>query len=261
MVKNKIGSTDRFGYEWQKYDKLLPEYEEQFLRWTCLIKKDQWKDKAALDVGCGAGRNSYWPLKFGAKNVVAIDLDERSLDSARKNLASFPKVQIKEMSAYNIEYEEKFDVSYSIGVIHHLENPKLAMMEMVKATKVGGTVLIWVYGKENMGSFIKILNPFRKYLFSKLPISVTHFLSIFPAFALWILLKMNFGKIEYFNLIRKFSFWHLRSIVFDQMLPVIANYWTKEEVLDLMNYAGLKNINITQVNGMSWCCTREKGNS
>ncbi len=64
---------------------------------------------------------------------------------------------------------------------------------------------------------------------------------------------MGLGNIEYFKLIRKFSFWHLRSIVFDQMLPSIANYWKKDEVLHLMKKTGLKNIKIAQVNDMSWC--------
>lgn len=143
-------------------------------------------------------------------------------------------------------YEEQF------------EFPEKALSKMFQATKLGGKVLIWVYGYENSEWVVKYLNPIRKVLFSKLPIKVTHFLSIFPTAIIYFLIRIGLGKIEYFNLIRHFSFWHLRSIVFDQMLPSIANYWKKEEVVDLMRQSGLRDIQIEQVNGMSWCAVGTK---
>ncbi len=183
----KKGSPDRFGYEWSVYNKILPIYEEQFKRWTTLISEQEWKDMTLLDVGCGTGRNSLWPIKYGAKKVVAIDVDEGSLNSARENLKDFSNAEVKKMSAYDIEYTDHFDISFSI-----------------------------------------------------LPIKFTHFLSLFPTAAIYLLVRMGLGKIEYFRLIRKFSFWHLRSIVFDQMLS-------------LMKKTELKKIEIAQVNDMSWC--------
>jgi hypothetical protein len=44
----------------------------------------------------------------------------------------------------------------------------------------------------------------------------------------------------------------LRSIVFDQMLPRIAHYWPRDEVIELMTEAGLEDIRITSVNEVSW---------
>ena len=257
-MENNQKLVSRFGYEWHKYNDILPIYEEQFLRWSSLISKEEWQDKEVLDVGCGMGRNSYWPLTYKAKHVTAIDLDDRSIASSRHTLKNFSNCTIQKMSAYEITYENQFDITFSIGVIHHLDNYKLALKNMYQATKPGGKMLIWVYGKENMNGFVKLLNPFRKYIFSKLPIPVTHFLSLFPTMILFALLKANFGKIEYFNLIRKFSFNHLRSIIFDQMLPNTANYWTKEEVLHLMKECQLHDIHIQSVNNMSWCCVGTK---
>lgn len=91
-----------------------------------------------------------------------------------------------------------------------------------------------------------------------MPVCITHFLSLFPTIGLWLFLRLGFGKIEYFNLLRKFSFRHLRSIVFDQMLPHIAHYWKNEEVEALMKNAGLSDITLTHVNGMSWCARGKK---
>jgi len=253
------GSPDRFGYEWDKYCEILPIYQEQFDRWTgVLIKKSDWKGKSFLDVGCGIGRNSFWPLTYGASDALCIDVDKRTLECANNNLKQFNNVKVVNRSAYKIDKKDKFDIAFSIGVIHHLENPKLALENMVKAVKSGGYVLIWVYGYENNEWIVKYFNPIRKMFFSRLPISIVHFLSIFPTLFLYIVIRLIKGKTEYIKLIRKFSFSHLRSIVFDQMLPKIANYYKEEEVKELMKSVGLTDVKTNWVNEMSWTVIGKK---
>lgn len=252
------GSPDRFGFEWATYRKILPIYEEQFRRWTPFFAPEDWKNKTFLDVGCGTGRNTLWPLQYGAQEGYAIDVDEGSLGAARENLQHVKGAKVLKMSAYDIDFEDTFDIAFSIGVVHHLENPKLALENMKRAVKKGGKVLIWVYGYENSEWVVKYLDPIRKAMFSKLPIRFTHFLSLFPTSIIWLLIRLGLGKIEYFRLIRQFSFWHLRSIVFDQMLPHIAHYWKEQEVRDLMSSVGLKNIELRHVNDMSWAAIGEK---
>jgi SAM-dependent methyltransferase len=255
------GSPERFGYEWGKYCEILPIYQEQFDRWTSpLIKKSEWKKKKFIDVGCGIGRNSFWPLTYGASEALCIDVDNRTLECAKTNLKKFKSVNIVNRSAYQINESGRFDIAFSIGVVHHLEDPKLALRNMVESVRIGGSVLIWVYGYENNEWVVKYFNPLRKMLFSRLPISFVHFLSIFPTLFLYIYIRLTKGKTEYINLIKKFSFSHLRSIVFDQMLPKIANYYKEEEVKKLMKSAGLVNVKTNWVNEMSWAVIGEKIN-
>lgn len=246
------GSADRFGYEWGVYAEILPEHEEQFRRWTAPLAAEDWKDKLFLDVGCGMGRNSYWPLKYGAAGGVAVDLDERSLESARRNLWAFPTMQVIRASAYDLPFEDRFDLAFSIGVIHHLEHPVQALKKMTRAVKPGGRVVIWVYGLENNRWLVSVLNPIRRRLFSRLPIGLTHHLSLYPAVVVWVLLRLGLRPIEYFRLMAKFDFPHLRSIVFDQMLPRIAHYWPRQTVEKMMAEAGLEDVRLTWVNQMSW---------
>jgi hypothetical protein len=68
---------DRFGYEWSTYVELLPIHEQQFAQWSTPLGREDWAGDSFLDVGCGMGRNSYWPLKYGAELGVAIDADDR----------------------------------------------------------------------------------------------------------------------------------------------------------------------------------------
>ena len=252
------GSPERFGYEWHTYSELRQEYEDQFRRWTAPLDSSEWRDRTFLDVGCGMGRNSYWPMTWGARGGVAIDVDDASLASARQTLSGFPTVTVRKLSAYDIDYRDEFDVAFSIGVIHHLGSPQRALEAMVRAAKPGGKVLIWVYGYENNEWIVRLITPLRKWVFSRLPIGFLHWLSWFPAAALWLALKLGFGRTEYTRQLRTFTFRHLRSIVFDQLLPKIAHYWPRSTVESMMSRAGLVDVKLVAVNEISWAALGTK---
>jgi SAM-dependent methyltransferase len=252
------GSPDRFGYEWHAYQDLRPEHEEQFRGWTAHLAPTEWRKLTFLDVGCGMGRNSYWPMVYGAAGGLAIDVDDRSLAAAKRTLAPFPAVRIEKRSAYDIGCADAFDLVFSIGVIHHLQHPERALAGMVRAAKPGGRVLIWVYGLENNQWIVWLLDPVRKALFSRLPIGLVHHLALYPTAILWLLLRLGFGRIAYFRLLRSFGFRHLRSIVFDQMLPKIAHYWPRETVERMMRQQGLLDVALIWVNEMSWSAVGTK---
>jgi SAM-dependent methyltransferase len=246
------GSPDRFGWEWGAYAEILPEHEEQFRRWTIHLAPHDWRDKSFLDVGCGMGRNSLWPMTYGALGGCAVDIDERSLKSARRNLARFPAVEIMRSSAYDLPFVDRFDIAFAIGVLHHLEEPERALHRIARAVVPGGKVLIWVYGRAGNRWLVLLLDPLRRALFSRMPIALVHHLSLYPAALLWLALRCGLRPIEYFKFLARFRFAHLRSIVFDQMLPRVAHYWPPERVAELMARAGLEDVQIAAVNGMSW---------
>src|SRR5258705_321360 len=62
--------------------------------------------------------------------------------------------------------------------------------------------------------------------------------------------QRNSIQSKYLELLARLRFPHLRSIVFDQMLPRIAHYWPREQVLQLMGQAGLADIQVASVNQM-----------
>jgi SAM-dependent methyltransferase len=245
------GSPERFGYSWDHYADLLPEHEEQFLRWTAL-DKSFWRGMRFLDGGCGIGRNSFWPMTYGALGGLAVDVDDRTLDRARKNLECFPNFFVRKQSIYEITEIDSFDIAFSIGVIHHLSDPDAAVARLVRAVKPGGSVLVWLYGRENNGWIVRLFNPLRQALFSRLPLRVVHTMSWPLTALLWCSLRLGYPPGAYYRLVRRFSFDHLRAIVFDHMIPRIAIYYTRAEAEDLLARSGLTDIRITWVNENSW---------
>ena len=245
------GSPERFGYSWDRYADLLPEHEEQFLRWTAL-DRSFWQGLRFVDGGCGIGRNSHWPMTYGAAGGLAVDVDDRTLGRARTNLAPFTNVEVRKQSIYEIAEENEFDVAFSIGVVHHLSDPDAAVASLTRAVKPGGTVLLWLYGRENNGWIVHLFNPIRRALFSRMPLKVVHAVSWPLTALLWCALRLGFAPGAYYRLIRGFSFAHLRAIVFDHMIPRIALYYTREEAEALLARAGLKDVRSTWVNENSW---------
>jgi SAM-dependent methyltransferase len=251
------GSPERFGYSWDHYADLLPAHEEQFLRWTALDKA-AWSGVRFLDGGCGIGRNSYWPMVYGALGGVAVDVDDRTLGRARRNLANFADVEVRKQSIYEIEETDAVDIAFSIGVVHHLSDPDAAVARLARAVKPGGKVLVWLYGRENNGWIVYFFNPLRRALFSRLPLSFVHGLSWPLTAALWGMLRIGLPPGAYYRLIAGFSFSHLRAIVFDHMIPRIALYYTRAEAEALLTRAGLIDVRATWVNENSWSVVGRK---
>ena len=245
------GSPERFGYSWDRYADVLPEHEEQFLRWTAL-DRSFWQGVRFVDGGCGIGRNAYWPMTYGAQGGLAVDVDDRTLNRARHNLAPFTDLEVRKQSIYEITEENTFDVAFSIGVVHHLSNPDAAVARLARAVKPGGLVLVWLYGRENNGWIVHLFNPLRHALFSRLPLWLVHTVSWPLTALLWCALRIGFPPGAYYRLIRRFSFEHLRAIVFDHMIPRIALYYTRDEAEALLARAGLSDIRSTWVNENSW---------
>jgi SAM-dependent methyltransferase len=252
------GSPDRFGYSWDTYAELLPEHEDQFRRWTAPLQPADWRGKICLDAGCGMGRNSFWPLRDGAARCVAIDMDERTLARARQTLSGFANAEIRRQSIYDIPEENVFDIAFSIGVVHHLAEPAAAVARLVRAVRPGGQVLLWLYGREGNGWIVRLFNPLRKHLFSRLPLPLVHALSWLLTALLWLTLRPQLSRSPYLRQIRGFSFRHLRAIVFDHMIPRIALYYSRAEAVGLLEAAGLQDVSAHWTNQMSWTVTGRK---
>lgn len=245
------GSPERFGYSWDRYADLLPDHEEQFLRWTTL-DRSFWKGLRFVDAGCGIGRNAFWPMTYGALGGLAVDVDDRTVGRARANLAPFTSLEVRKQSIYELAESDTFDIAFSIGVVHHLADPDAAVARLTRAVKPGGQVLVWLYGREHNGWIVHWFNPLRRALFSRMPLRLVHALSWPLTALLWCVLRVGLPRGAYYRLIRQFSFEHQRAIVFDHMIPRIALYYTRAEAEMLLTRAGLIDIHSTWVNENSW---------
>jgi len=254
-----MASESRFGYEWNTYHWMSPMYERQFKNWTHPLEPKDWVGVRFLDAGCGMGRNSYWPLKWGAASGVAFDNDERSVQRAHQTLASFTNKEVLKQSIYDSTWHNTFDIAFSIGVIHHLKRPQEAVANMVEGLKPGGLLHVWVYSYEGNEWIVRYVDPIRIHITSKLPVALVHFLSYLCSIPLYAYVKLKISRTPYMQQLANFDFWHIHSIVFDQLIPTIAHYWTKTEVERLAENLALEDVRVYPTpEGTGWILSARK---
>ena len=94
------------------------------------------KSTRIIDVGAGTGYFCKVLQDQGYKNVEACDMDKESF-----GLPSIPFYQANLNEHIPVE-DEQFDLSVSIEVVEHIENQFNFIKEMMRVTKVGGTLII-----------------------------------------------------------------------------------------------------------------------
>jgi SAM-dependent methyltransferase len=249
--RERAGSPDRFGWEWAKYSTILPESRDQLVRWLGSTPLESFAGKSVLDVGCGMGRNPYWMLDAGASRLVAVDVDDRSLEAAQKNLARFPNAVVKKKSAYDLDPNDigHFDRVTCIGVLHHLGEPENALAKLWGCVAPGGELHLWCYAREGNRLLLPAIQMLRAFG-SRAPLWATHAVARAMTAGAWPMIRFYPWSTEYYRKLRTLSFSNVESIVFDQMLARTSNYWTRADMERLLRpFDGKKLVELVQGNG------------
>lgn len=251
------GSSDRFSREWTAYREILPEHEGQFLRWVHPLVPESFRGARVLDAGCGTGRNSFWPLRYGAASVDAFDVAPETAEVARRNLAGFPNASVRCLSLHEFADRDRYDIAFSIGVIHHLERPKEALRRLCDAVRPGGRLLIWVYGREGNEWMLWAVQWLRS-VACRMPFGLVDSLARGLSLPVHLGSKAFGNRHPYFGALARFGLRHVHAIVVDQLIPRIAHYWTREEALALFEGLPLGDVQAHRVNRNSWTVTGVK---
>ena len=264
-VLEEKSTAERFGYEWVNFPQLSKIYERQFLDWINPIEKDFFREKVVLDAGCGKGRHLYLTSHFGVSVVIGIEIGE-AIEAAYVNTRDLHNVHLIQADIYHPPLRSAFDYIYSIGVLHHLPKPKDGFKSLSRLLKSGGTMSVWVYGREGNGWIVYLLNPLRRFLTSKMPLPTLKKLSLPVALLLFAMCKVIYRPINfYFKFLRRFLFYNdymfyisdfelreFHSIVFDHLLAPIAFYLAKDEIINWFNSCAFRDFKIAWHNKNSW---------
>ena len=267
----RIANARAFGYEWKNFSTLKEKYESQFLDWIAPVKADFFKGKIVLDVGCGKGRHSFLASKFGAGEVVGVDISE-AVEVAWHNTRLLGNVHIVQTDIYHLPLKKCFDYVYSVGVLHHLPDPARGMEFIHRFLKNGGALSVWVYGRENNGWIVNIIDPVRKMVTSRMPFWLMNSLSWVLGMILYLAIRGIYrpvnrlspalGRLLFYNdylyYISKFNLDEVSSIVFDHLAAPVSHYITGDQFRQWFSASGLEKVNIRWHNSNSWAGWAEK---
>ncbi len=144
--------------------------DDQFKQSVDLIRKRlkinkfseiQFKNKIVLDVGCGSGRSCVLASFLGAKKVYGIDSSKINIDYNKKKFKKFSNIKFLFGDNVDLKIKKNFsDITISWGVIHHTTDMFKSLDQVIRVTKKGGKILLFVYGEHGMRwSLIKKLRP------------------------------------------------------------------------------------------------------
>ena len=256
-----------FGWQWQHFVEMHPEFEAQFLDWLHPIGPGFFRDKRVLDAGCGTGRHAYFAAAYGASEVVAMDLSG-AVETARRTLSQFDNFHVLQGDLLHPPLRTAtagggFDFVYSVGVLHHLPDPYEGFRSLLRFVRPGGTIAIWVYGYENNGFVRNVVEPLRR-VSTKIPPPLVRGLAWplavgFHGVAKGVYRPLNgtaVGRLlplnEYLSSVAGFSFRQNYGIVFDQLVAPTAEYIKGPELERWFEESGLEDVGISHRHGNSW---------
>ena len=133
-----------FGYEWQAFSEMLPDYEANFRWYFERFAPGSFREKRVLDAGCGTGRHTFHMSKE-AREVIAMDLSQ-AIEVAARNNRERTNTHFIQADIYNPPFPpDSFDFIYSLGVLHHLPDPERGFRSLLKLVRAGGFMNIYLY--------------------------------------------------------------------------------------------------------------------
>ncbi len=251
----------RFGFEWNEFSSFdLAEETKSMATWFEPRKLTDLAGLTVFDAGCGMGRHATIAAQHGVRRLVGIDLGS-AVDAAFANTRHIPQVCIVQGDIYHPPLKGGvFDAGYSIGVLHHLPDPKRGFAALASKVRSGGWFQAWVYGREGNGWLLLVLNPIRR-ITSRMPLTLLKALSATVAVPVVLASKtiyrlpavgprLPYG--DYMRWLSTGSFAKTHAIVFDQLLAPVAFYMRKSEALAMVAVDGWKVEEIRHNRGMSW---------
>jgi SAM-dependent methyltransferase len=249
-------TVEAFGWEWQTFRHLPADEQKQFLDWIHPLGAEFFVDKVVLDAGCGMGRFAVASAAFGARDVLAIDLSD-AVEAAAENARDRANVHVVQADIHHLPLRPgSADFAFCIGVLHHLPEPERGFRCLVDQVKPGGAVFAWVYGRENNGWLVRVVNPIRERVASRLPRRMLLRLSFVLALGLHPLGKLArlcpLPYRAYLRWLGEYGFRHTHHVVFDHLVAPTAFYIRRDEFAAWFTRAGLGSPSLTWRNRNSW---------
>ena len=161
-------TADAFASSWNNLPPGSVYTEAQVADWFAPLTPADIRGKRVLELGCGNGSLMVHVAGWNPAQLTGIDLGE-SVTSARENLSSAGarnwNVEQADLTRFA---SDGFDIAYSIGVLHHLKEPRAGFESVVRNTRPGGRFHCWVYAREGNGVVVYIVDPLR-HVASRLP--------------------------------------------------------------------------------------------
>ncbi len=257
-VKDENKTIKDFGRQWSIFRDNEGFYGSMELFSDILhpfLNADEIRDCRVAEIGSGTGRIVNLLLEAGAKHVVALEPSD-AFEVLCRNIKQPERVTCLKMTGDQLPADGNLDYIFSIGVLHHIPDPKPVIEAAFRALRPGGRFLVWTYGREGNGLYLAFIHPLRA-LTKRFPhfmlfalVEVMYWpLVVYIQFCRWLPLPLRGYML---SVIQKMSPEKRRLIIYDQLNPSYAKYYTQGEAKKLLLDGKFSNVRTHHRHGYSW---------
>jgi SAM-dependent methyltransferase len=248
-----------FGQQWTTYKDNTGYYgSADFFAdiWGPLRSEMTVEGSRVADIGAGTGRFVNILLDAGVDHVIAIEPSDAMSVLKANTAKGQDRITYLHVTGDQIPADSALDYVFAIGVLHHIPDPLPLLRAARAALKPGGCCFAWIYGSEGNRLYIRLVSalrvlatraphrvlvmmvwllygPLRIYVAAArvLPLPLRHYMT-------QVLGKLNGSKI--------------RLVIYDQLNPTHAEYYSREQVISLFTQAGYQPVRLHHRHGYSW---------
>jgi len=254
------------------HDQTIKDFGEQWLRYcdnegfygslelfsdilSPFLTPDEINNCRVAEIGSGTGRIVNMLLKTGAEHIVAVE-PSVAFEVLCRNIAEPERVTCLKITGDQLPPYGDLDYIFSIGVLHHVEDPDPVVKAVYKALRPGGRFLVWLYGKERNRLYLALLQPLRglsKHLPHSLLAALVEIIYLPSVVYLGLCRRFPLPMQGYLlSVFEKMSPRKRRLIIYDQLNPTYAKYYTRLEAEKLLMANKFGNVLVHHRHGYSW---------
>ncbi len=154
----KHGTAPVGSLEWSKQVSERKYFVEPHIKEFAQFHR--WFKCRVLEIGCGIGSDTLEFCNAGVLHIVALDISYNSIALAFNRAAElgYTNASFHCGNAENLMSEsirnEKFDLAYSFGVLHHTPYPEAVLLNMRHRLKDDGELRIMLYAKWSLKNLL-----------------------------------------------------------------------------------------------------------
>ncbi len=257
-MDNRGQTIKDFGEQWRRYRDNNGFYGSMELFSDMIhpfLKASDVKNCEVAEIGSGTGRIVNMLLEAGAGHVVALEPSD-AFEVLCRNVIEPRKVTFLKITGDQLPAYGNLDFVFSIGVLHHIPDPASVVEAAFKALRPGGRLLAWLYGKEGNSFYLALLRPLRV-LTRRLPHLVLVPLVEIMYWPLVLYIKschrLRLPLRGYMlSVLEKMPRDKRKLIIYDQLNPAYAKYYTRQEAEELLVDGKFENVRVHHRHGYSW---------
>ena len=243
--------------EWFEQWNLFSDDEHRLFKdWIYPTVLDDFRGKTVLECGCGGGQHTSFIAPY-ARHVTAVDLNTAEI--ARQKNSAFGNITFLEDDIARMDLQQTFDIVFSIGVVHHTDDPDKTVANLKRHVKPGGKLIVWVYAHEGNFLIRSMVEPFRKLFCQTISreklIVVSRIITGLLYIPVYSVYRLPLGFLPYYQYFKNFrtlSFQRNLLNVFDKLNAPQVVFIKKETMQRWFNVEEFTNIHISFYNGVSW---------